>query len=160
MYYVNKIDGKYLWRHAPCDFSKVSIPGYLNTNEKNTTHLGKEYSFNVEAGIRGNKLITIHSIKGKENLVRIFPSINDEAISGFYCGFVCLTTIDSTRLIGPTILAEDSSRFGEETVIDDPAKMKELDNFWYSEIKKLNFELIPMPSNLVNIPILDPKEQN
>jgi hypothetical protein len=43
MYYVNRNKGSYMWRHIDVDFSKVTIPGYLNTNEKNENPGGKEY---------------------------------------------------------------------------------------------------------------------
>ncbi|WP_440947879.1 hypothetical protein ACSAZL_06440 [Methanosarcina sp. T3] len=155
MYYVNRNKGSYVWRHIVVDFSKATIPGYLNTNEKNENPGGKEYEFNVEAGVRGNKLITIHTIKGKENLIRIFPSINNEAMDGYYFGFVCLTTLDNTRLLGATILADNSLEFGEAPLINDPELMKKLDKRWYEGIKKLNFDLMATPSGLLQVNVND-----
>jgi hypothetical protein len=125
MYYVNRELGEFFWRHIPCDFTKVPIPGYLHTKEKNFLTDGSEYFFEVEAAIRENVLISIHSIEGKDNLVRIFPSIKNESLSGYYCGFICLTTLDNTGLLGPTILAKDSSKFGEEPTIKNPQLCKD-----------------------------------
>lgn len=167
LYYVNRYKDKYFWRHSDCDLSKVSIPGYLNTNEKNKMLDGSEYTFNVEAGVRGNKLIMIHSIEGKEKTIRIFPTTFNESIDASYCGFVCVTTWDNTRLIGPTILVKDPSKItedllkiGENPTINDPKIMKEMDDFWYKGIKRLNCDLLATPSGLIQVQVNDNEENS
>lgn len=149
-YVIKKENNEYVWRHIPCDFSKSSVPGYLVTKEKSKTVEGKEYSFSVEAGVRGNRLISIHTVDGKDKLIRIFPSTKDEAMKGFRFGFVCLTALNNSQLIAPTILAISSEKFGEDYVIDNPLKMKELDDCWCQGMENMHYKMYPILSHLLD----------
>jgi hypothetical protein len=76
-------------------------------------------------------------------------------MDGYYFGFVCLTTLDNTRLLGATILTDNSLEFGETPIINDPELMRKLDKRWYEGIKKLNFDLMATPSGLLQINVND-----
>ena len=115
---------------------------------------GKEYSFNIEAGIRNEALITIHNIDQKEPLIRVFPNIKfDNRMRKIYCGFVICTTLDHTRLIAPTILTYEPNLFGEvkNGEITDPEKIKEMNNKWCEGIADMDFECLFTPSDLLKI---------
>lgn len=156
MFYINKLNDGYKWLHIPCDFSKVSIPGYLNINENNELPNGDKYSFNIEAGVREETLISIHTIDQKELLIRVFPDIKyDNSMSKIYCGFVIFTTLDTkgTRLIAPTILTREQDRFGkvEKGEIKNPEQVKEMNRLWCEAIEKLQFEFLVTRSELQKI---------
>ncbi|PAV11995.1 hypothetical protein ASJ81_08135 [Methanosarcina spelaei] len=154
MYHVTKINGEFVWRYTLYDFSKESVPGYLQASVTIASpYDNTAQNHIVEAGIRKNKLVTlITACEGDEAGIHIFPRV-EHTFRSDYCGIVDLTTWDDTPSISPVIIVS-KPKYGTEPTIRDP-EAKELDEFWISRMKTYGFDLLPrVTAETANKPIV------
>lgn len=154
MYHVTRLrDGKLVWRYTLYDFSHVNVPGYLQAHLKiSHPENGEKQNRIAEAAVRNNKLIILknNNKKSYETPAEICIFSNPEQTwADEYYGIADITTWHKNLSLSPVILLADSyfkkKNYGNEGTITDLETIKKMNEEWKSEMKKLHYDLLPLP---------------
>jgi hypothetical protein len=139
-------DGTCVWRYRVFDFSTSSIPGHLHTLVTVPRPNGKARGFIYDGYICGDHLLLIGQpveTGSEQHVVHVFPDALKTMQSGLISGICFVDSYDKTKLLTPTILAEDALTTQTECgpVSDqDAATLARRWNSQMGNIRELNFD--------------------